>query len=59
MMYDPAVRAETLEEILNDARNYMKSHKTATFNTYETYKQRLYSAGIYGHERELAKILKI
>lgn len=52
-------RPETLEEILDDARNYMKMNKYATFNTYENFKHRLWDAGIYGQENVLVRILKI
>lgn len=49
----------TRESILNEAKSYMKTHKSATFNTYESFKRMAHSAGIYGIERELARILKI
>lgn len=47
------------ERILNDARNYAKTHKNCTFNDYEYFKRMLHSAGIYGCEAQLANILNL
>jgi len=50
---------DTKEIILQDARNYMKSNKIATFNTYETFKKRAVAGGFYDLVPLLARILKI
>lgn len=50
---------DSKEIILQDAKNHMKIHKSATFNTYETFKRRAIALGIYDLAPLLARILKI
>ena len=50
---------DTVEIILQDAKDYKKSHKRCDYHDYEMFKSRLWNIGAYGYERELANILKV
>lgn len=47
------------DKILEDAKRFMSNKKSASWQDYNRFKQRLIEAGCYGYERELADILNI
>lgn len=46
-------------KILDEAKTFMKSRRSASWSDYNYFKQKLIAAGCYNHERELADILKL
>lgn len=49
---------EVLKDILDEAISFAAKHK-ADWTDYEYFKNRLHDAGIFGHEGQLADILKL
>lgn len=46
-------------DILDEARQFMKNNRKASWADYNYFKQKLLNADCYGYEKELADILKL